>query len=473
MSTPTTRIHAFGDDALGDLDSVGVAEAISAGTISATEAVDAAIARAAIVEQRLNGIVTDDFDRARTRADAPASGVFAGVPTFVKDNTDVAGLPTRHGSAAVVAPKPAVTDDAFAAQFLGTGAVSLGKTSLPEFGFNASTEFAGADPTRNPWNTDYSCGASSGGSAAMVAAGVVPFAHANDGGGSIRIPAAACGLVGLKPTRGREAISDQAKSMPVNIISNGIVSRSVRDTAVFLDAIDRAEANPRLPRVGLVEGPSDRRLRIGLIVDSLASSPDDETRDAVHRIARELEKAGHEVVEVPLPVDEAFVRDFLHYWSLLAFSMHRFGGRLLHTQYDRRLNDPLTKGLARDMVRRAYRTPGSIRGLKKAERTYRDAFTQNRVDAVLSPVVGYTTPPLGHLSPASGYETLLPRLLDYAAYTPANNAAGGPAISLPLAQTSAGLPLGIHFSAPHGHERTLLELAFELEQSIGFARIQD
>ena len=471
MTSTTNRVHAFADDALGDLDAVGVAEAISAGRISAAEAVDAAIARVAVVEPQLNGIVTPDFERARSAATTPRGGVFGGVPTFVKDNTAVAGLPTRHGSAAVLDPAPAAADDPFTTQLLSTGAVSLGKTSLPEFGFNATTEFQDAAPTRNPWDTDYSCGASSGGSAALVAAGVVPFAHANDGGGSIRIPAAACGLVGLKFTRGREVPDAQAKGMPVNIVSNGIVSRSVRDSAAFLAAVDRHTPNRALSRVDLVEGPSDRRLRVGLILDSLRSAPDDETRQAVLDLAARLEKDGHEVVPVPLPVDEAFVDHFLHYWAMLGFSMHRFGGRLLHTPYDRSLNDDLTKGLARDFLRKPWRTPGAIRALKRSESIYQQSFRDNSVDVVLSPVVGYTTPLLGHLSPAAGYEVMLPRLLDYAAYTPANNAAGGPAMSLPLAQTSDGRPIGLHFSATHGDERTLLELAFELEQSVGFARI--
>ena len=471
MTSTTNRVHAFSDDALGDLDAVGVAEAISTGQISSAEAVDAAIARAGAVEPRLNGIVTPDFDRARETASRPSSGVFAGVPTFVKDNTAVAGLPTGHGSAALLDPPRALADDPFTTQLLSTGAINLGKTSLPEFGFNATTEFQEAEPTRNPWHTDYSCGASSGGSAALVAAGVVPFAHANDGGGSIRIPAAACGLVGLKFTRGREVPDAQAKSMPVNIVSNGIVSRSVRDSAAFLAAVDRHTPNRALNRVGLVEGPSDRRLRVGLILDSLRATTDDATRAAVLDVAARLEKDGHEVVEVPLPVDEAFVDHFLHYWALLGFSMHRFGGRLLHTQYDRARNDALTKGLARDFLRKPWRTPGAIRALKRSETVYQQAFRDAGVDVVLSPVVGYTTPLLGHLSPAAGYEVMLPRLLDYASFTPANNASGGPAISLPLAQTADGRPIGIHFSAIHGDERTLLELAFELEQSVGFARI--
>ncbi|MFT4189485.1 MAG: amidase [Aeromicrobium sp.] len=476
--TSTTRVHAFADDALGDLDAVGVADAISAGDLSPAEAVDTAISRIEAVNQRLNALVTAGFEQARERAAGPRAvdpslAAFDGVPTLVKDNVDLAGLPTRHGSAAVLDPRPAKTSEPVVRQLLASGAIALGKSSLPEFGFNASTEFAEAEPTRNPWHTDYSCGASSGGSAALVAAGAVPFAHANDGGGSIRIPAAACGLVGLKFTRGREVVSAAGRSMPVNILSNGVVTRSVRDQAAYLASVDRHRPNARLPRVGRVEGPSERRLRVGLILDSLTEPTDDTTRAAVLDVARQLEKDGHTVVEIGLPVDDSFADHFLHYWALLAFSMHQFGSRLLHTKYDGRKNDPLTLGLARELRRRPWRTPAAIKALKASEHVYRNTFVAEQVDVILSPTLGYVTPKLGHLSPANGFETLMPRLLNYAAFTPANNASGGPAISLPLAQTDDGRPVGVHFSATHGDERTLLELAFELEQSIGFARIQD
>ncbi len=467
------RVHAFGDDALGDLDSVGVAAAISDGTISAREAVEAAIARIEKVEPHVNGVVHASWETALRDADlhdsSGTAGVFAGVPTLIKDNTDVAGMPTQHGSQAWVAG-PAETDEPFTQQYRSTGSIVLGKSTLPEFGFSASTEFEGLAPTRNPWNTAYSSGASSGGAAALVAAGAVPFAHANDGGGSIRIPAAACGLVGLKMTRGRELIAKEARSLPVNIVSNGMVSRTVRDTAAFVAAIERYQPASRLPRVGHVEGPSDRRLRVGLILDSLVEPTDDETRAAVQGVADHLAANGHEVVEVPLPVGPEFAEHFAHYWSLLGFSLHRFGKRLMHPDFDRTRTDALTKGLARDFVRHAWRTPGAINGLKRSTAVYRQSFED--LDVVLSPVLAHTTPPLGHLSPEIGYDELFPRLMRYVSFTPANNAAGGPAISLPLAQTADGLPIGIHFSADHGDERTLLQLAYELESSLPFATIQ-
>ena len=470
MTTENARVHAFGDDALGDLDTVGVAAAIASGAISAREAAEAAIARAEQVNPELNAIQHPDFDRGLAAADRPAAGVFAGVPTFVKDNTDFAGLPSDQGSLAVKA-RPAAAHAPFTEQFLSAGFTVLGKTTMPEFGFNASTEYATLPPTRNPWHTGYSAGASSGGAAALVASGVVPIAHANDGGGSIRIPAAACGLVGLKPTRGRVVPAADSAKLPVDIISNGVVTRTVRDTAHFMAATQAYLPAEGLKPLGLVEGLSDRRLRIGLIVDSVTGTPtDDETRKAVLATSDLLGSLGHDVVEVELPVDRAFSEDFKHYWGLLAFSTQHFGRKVMSPDFDKTLTDPLTRFLARRFVRQAWRTPGAIRGLKRSELRYRAAFAD--VDVILSPTLGHTTPELGHLSPAVDFPMMFERLVQYAAFTPLNNAAGGPAISLPLGQTSMGLPIGVHFSADHGDEQTLLELAYELEAARPFAKIQ-
>jgi amidase len=466
----TTRVHAFADDALGDLDSVGVAAVIADGTISAREAADAAIARAAVVNPLLNAIEHPDFERGRSSAEHPSPGVFSGVPTFVKDNTDVQGLPSDQGSLAVRSG-PAPAHSPFTEQLLSTGLTVLGKSTMPEFGFNATTEYATLPPTRNPWNTGYSAGASSGGSAALVASGVVPIAHANDGGGSIRIPAAACGLVGLKPTRHRVVAAAEAATLPVDVISNGVVTRTVRDTAHFMAATQAYRPAPGLPLLGLVEGPSDRRLRIGLITDSVTGTPtDDDTRKAVLGTADLLVSLGHDVHPVDLPVDRRFMEDFKHYWGLLAFSTQHFGRRVMGPDFDKSLTDPLTRGLARRFVRQAWRTPMALRGLRASEQRYRDAFAD--VDLILSPTLGHVTPELGYLSPAVEFSVMFERLVQYVAFTPINNAAGGPAVSLPLGRSSSDLPIGVHFSAPHGDEQTLLEIAYELEAAQPFARIQ-
>ncbi len=467
------RVHAFSDDALGDLDAVGVAQAIAAGEISAREATEAAIARADRVDGTLNMLVARDFERALDETAAPGAGPFSGVPSVIKDNTDVAGLPTLHGSEAIE-PRPAPVDAPFTTQLRATGVVVIGKSTMPEFGFNASTEFEHLPPTRNPWNPEFSCGASSGGSAALVASGVVPIAHANDGGGSIRIPAAACGLVGLKPTRGRVADAAEAATMPVNIISNGVVTRTVRDTAHFMAGAESYQPASGMPAIGLVEGPSERRLRVGLILDSVTGTPtDDETRAAVRDTALLLEKLGHTVVEVPLPVTERFQQDFIHYWALLGFSTHHFGKRVISPGFDKSRTDPLTKFLARRFVRQAWRTPTAIRGLKRSEVVYRRSFGDHGLDIVVSPTLAHTTPRLGHLSPTVEFPEMFERLVRYAAFTPLHNASGAPAVSLPMGSSAEGLPIGVHVSALHGDERTLLEIAYELEAARPFARIED
>ncbi|HSW14141.1 MAG TPA: amidase, partial [Solimonas sp.] len=358
-------------------------------------------------------------------------------------------------------------------QYLAQGFTVLGKSRLPEFGFNASTEFIGGlPPTRNPWHTDYSSGASSGGAAALVAAGVVPIAHANDGGGSIRIPAACCGLVGLKPTRGRFIDGEQARSLPVNIVSEGVVTRSVRDTARFFAGMEQAWRNPKLPAIGQVEGPGRRRLRIGLVRDSInGHATDAATRQAVACTAALLESAGHHVEEMPLSVKPSFADDFSLYWGFLAFMSVNFGRQLFHPAFDASKLDKLSLGLAAMYRRQLHKTPLMLYRLRKSRDDYARQF--RRYDAVLSPVLAHTTPLLGHLSPEQDFESLFDRLLRYVAFTPLNNAAGSPAISLPMGATAEGLPIGVQLSAAHGAEKTLLELAFELEQAQPWRRIQD
>ncbi len=471
VMTSQRRIHAFADDALGDLDATGLADAIRDGTVSPREATDAAIARARRMQPLLNALAHEGFDDARDRADRPLPGYFGGVPSVVKDNVDVAGQPTQQGSAAFTAVA-ARRDGEFATQLRATGLLPLGKSRLPEFGFNASTEYAAAPPVRNPWDPDYSPGASSGGSAALVASGVVPIAHANDGGGSIRIPAAACGLVGLKPTRDRLATDRLMRQMPVRIIANGVVTRSVRDTAVFLREAEKHHRNLRLPPVGDVRGPARRRLRVGLIMDSLNGvSTDLETREAVLSVAKLLEASGHTVTEVATPADEQFAEDFSTYWAMLSWFLVTNGRRTLARDFDSAAVDNLTAGLKQQFQRRAHRLPGVVRRLRRSRLKTAELF--RTVDVVLTPTLSHTTPLLGHLSPEQDFEGHFAKLLEYVAFTPLQNATGDPAISLPLGQTSNGLPLGVHFTAAWGSERTLLGLAYELEAAQPFARIQD
>jgi len=463
------RVHAFGDDALGEHDAVALAELVRKGEVSPAELAEAAGRRAAAVEVALNPVAHAAYGGARLapgRAEAPLYGV----PSFLKDNVDLRGMPTGHGSAAFRA-RPARRTSGFAEQLLGTGLAVLGKTRLPEFGLNASTEFADADPVRNPWRTSHSAGASSGGSAALVAAGVVPIAHANDGGGSIRIPAAACGLVGLKPSRGRLIPNDQGRRLPIDLVTDGVLTRSVRDTAAFFAAAELRHRNPGLPRLGLVQGPGEERLRIGLVLDSPVAPSDAATRDAVERTAARLEGMGHRVEPVTLPFGADFQRDFTLYWGYIAFLIGATGKLVLDRGFQARRLDGLTTGL-RGVFRREWpRIPGALRRLRAVEASYAGLFAAH--DAILSPVLAHTTPPLGHLSPNVPFEELIQRLQHYVAFTPVNNISGGPGIALPVAATEDGLPLGVHLSAAHGRERVLLELAYALEAGQPWRRIQD
>ncbi|MEU0507456.1 amidase [Nocardia sp. NPDC005998] len=463
----TQRLHAFTDDVLADHDAVAIADLVRRGAVSAAEVAAAARARAARVDPTLRAVVIEKNGSVPGDTDAPLFGV----PTYVKDNTDVRGLPTNHGTAAFVA-RPCAKDGPYTKQLLSTGMTVLGKSRLPEFGLNASTEFAAAEPTRNPWHTDYSPGASSGGAAALVAAGVVPIAHGNDGGGSIRIPAACCGIVGLKPSRGRHIDGPQARSMPINLVSEGVLTRSVRDTATYFAAAERYWRNPKLPPVGLVEGPARRRLRIGVIADSVTGTETcPQTRAVLDDTIAVLEKMGHEVRPVPPPVGRRFVDDFTIYWGLLAFLVAVGGKFAIDPRFRAGGLDEFTRGLAGLYRKSMVRTPAILYRLSQVRRAYSEMSRDNEL--ILSPVLVHTTPRLGYLNPTVPFDELFERLISWVAFTPFNNVAGTPAISLPMGISTEGLPIGMQFSAAYGDERTLLEIAFALEAERPWRRIQD
>ncbi|MDD7813935.1 amidase [Mycobacterium sp. CSUR Q5927] len=455
------HVHAFGDDALGDSDTVGLVERIRSGDVSPAELVDAAIARTEAVNPQLNALAYQAFDRARAEATAPRGGYFAGVPTFVKDNVNVAGMPTMQGTDAWQ-PHPAAADGDFARLYLGTGLIALGKTQLSEFGFSAAAEHPRLGAVRNPWNTDYTAAASSSGSAAFVAAGVVPIAHANDGGGSIRIPAACNGLVGLKPSRGRLPLDKDLRAMPVRIVYNGVVTRSVRDTAAFYAEAERIWRNTKLPPIGDVRAPVAQRLKIAVITQSIQRETSAEMRELTLKTAALLEELGHRVEYLDRPpVPESFADDFLLYWAFLATALVRGGRRMFGPTFDRSRLDNLTLGLDRHASRRLHRLPLAIARLASLRRHTARLFRS--YDVVLTPTLAHETPKVGHLDPTADYQQIIDRLMDWVAFTPLQNASGDPAISLPLAESASGLPVGMMFSAHFGQDARLLELAYELE----------
>lgn len=467
-SNPTGRcFHTFSDDALGFHDATELAALVRRGERSPSELINASLGRARLAQPIIQGMATNIPESAEAlpgKAGGRTSAEpFSGIPALVKDNTDVTGFPTGHGTNAIRA-RAAERTSPFAQQMLAQGLICIGKSTLPEFGFSATTEPAHAAPTRNPWNTGFSCGASSGGSAALVAAGVVPIAHANDGGGSIRIPAACCGLVGLKPSRGRLIDNEAAKSLPINIVADGVVTRSARDTANFYAGAERYYPNRKLPAIGLVQGPSGRRMKIGVVVDSISGYPTDgATRLAVESTAATLSDLGHHLDPIPVPVPETFPADFALYWGMLAFGVRSNGKRLIGPGFDRKKVDGLTEGLDKHFRKQCYRLPQALWRLHRSHRDYAKAIAG--FDAVLTPVLGHTTPEIGHLSPTVSFEELFDRLSRYVSFTPLANATGAPAIALPAGLTTRNLPVGIQLMGQHGGDKTLLELAFALEQA--------
>jgi amidase len=464
------RLHAFTDDALGDLDAVGLTEALAGGQVSIPEVIEAAIARTQQVAPALNAVAAECFDRARAEAAHPRGGFFAGVPTFLKDNVDLAGLPTMQGTDAFD-PRPAKRDGDFARMFLATGLVPIGKTQLSEYGFSASAEHARLGAVCSPWSTDHTAGASSAGTAALVAAGAVPLAHGNDGGGSIRIPAAVNGLVGLKPTRGRLAQDRTLRQMPVRIVSDGVLTRSVRDSAAFLREAERVYRDLRLAPVGDVRHPGRARRSVAVVTHGIEVSSTPEVDQLTRETAELLESLGHRVEWIEQPLPTSFKDDFLLYWSSLA-SVITATGRIEHGRsWDPTRLDPFTRGLDHHCRRHLRHLPGATTRLRRSSRLSEELH--GRYDVVLTPTLARETPELGWLDPAQGFDTVMGRLLEWVAFTPLQNATGATAISLPLAITAAGLPQGMMLAAGHGGEAMLLELAYELEEARPWPLLRD
>jgi amidase len=342
------------------------------------------------------------------------------------------------------------------------GFTVLGTSTMPEFGLTATTEPHLGGPTRNPWNPAHSTGGSSGGAAALVAAGVIPIAHGNDGGGSIRIPAACTGLVGLKPSRGRLVTRQGLEHLPVAISTQGVLTRSVRDTAMFYAEMEKVHS--AMPPIGHVTRPHARRLRIAVVTDAMAGmTVDPEVRDTVDRAAMACAHLGHTVDAIDYPATEQFGRDFLRYWALLAFAIERGGAQLYGAGFDRSRLEPFTLGLSGYARSLLLTMPATIARLRRFEHHYERLLAP--YDVLLSPVVSQPAPLIGYLAPDVEFRTQVLRLLRYVPFTSLQNVSGTPAISLPLGRSRDGLPIGVQAAAGFGQEAVLLSLALELEQA--------
>lgn len=467
------KIHAFADDALGTLDAVGLAAAIANKEVSVQEVTEAAILRTEKVNGALNAIVLKTYEDARNQRHVNHKGLLYGVPTFIKDNENIKGYPTQKGTGVFVA-KIEKKSSKFVHQFMSTGVNCLGKSTLPEFGFICSTENEKWGITRNPWHTDYTTGGSSSGSGALVASGAVPIAVANDGAGSTRIPASCCGLVGLKPTRGRLVNMNGTDTLPVNIAYAGVLTRSVRDTAAFYAAAEQHFYNSKLPKLGHIQMPLKKRLKVAFFEnhpEGQSGHMDADTFRVQLETAKLLESLGHsvEMIKVPLDIDQ-LTKHYLNYYGFLSFMTNKFGLLVHGSSVDQSQIEPFTRGLMENFQKNMLMLPKSLRTLKKSAIETEQKMEKD-YDLIMTSVSTITTPRIGYFSPSLNYEEISKRASDFATYLPLFNISGSPAISLPLGESAEGMPIGVQFVAPYGKDQLLLELSLELEAAQPFRTI--
>lgn len=447
---------------LHDLTALQQGELVRKGEVSASELVEHYLERADRLDS-VGAFVTLTPDRARAAAAAlpDADSPLRGVPTAIKDLNLTAGVRTTFGSPAFADYVPDVSD-AVTLAIEGAGLVSIGKTSTPEFGSPCYTEPEGAPPAVTPWDRRRMAGGSSGGAAAAVAAGLVPVAQGSDGGGSIRIPASCCGLVGLKPTRGRIS-GFPMYGDPVGLATAGSIARTVRDAAALLDVMaGRRVGDPSWapPPSSSFLSSCDRdpgRLRIARFIEPvIADTPvDEECVRAFAAASRLLEDLGHEVVDVPVPLPPEAVPVFETCWSVLT--------ALSVVPPER---EPLLRPLTRWLVDRGRAVTGPELGLAigAMRRFAADALAVLApYDAVLTPTVAVPPLPVGAIrdddDPAADFEAQKA----FTPWTSAWNVTGMPAVSLPLHWTPDGLPVGVMLAARPAEEELLLALSAQVE----------
>ena len=463
------------DQDLTWLDATGLARLVRDGEVSPLELVDQAITRIEKLNPTLNAVVFELFDRARAEAagDLP-DGPFRGVPFLLKDLlAELAGTPYAEGTA-LAGAHVSVADQELTRRYVRAGFVVCGKTNAPEFGILPTTEPVRFGPSRNPYDPTRTTGGSSGGSAAAVASGMVPVAHGNDGGGSIRIPASCCGLFGLKPSRARNSLAPSLGDMYGGLVCEHVLTRSVRDSAAVLDATAGLVAGDPYwapPPRGASFLEATRRdpaaLRIGLVTASpTGSAVDPVCVEAVEHAARLCASLGHAVDPVSLPMDaDAFLGQFIDVWAAgNAWTLAGWERRVGRAATPEDL-EPLTWALC-EMGRSidAARFLASVEGLQRQARAAAGLF--ETVDVVLTPTLGEVPVPLGTFDAPEDEPMLgLLRAASFTPFTPLFNATGQPAASIPLWTSKDGLPVGVQAVARLGDEETILALAAQLERA--------
>ena len=467
-------------DDLGRMDAVAQAALVRDGRATPVELVQAAIDRIEALDPQVNAVIHQRFERALEEAggDLP-DGPFRGVPFLLKDLWPTsAGDPFHMGikafrDAGYVHPE----DSNLTTRYREAGFVILGRTNTPELGLVATTEPLAYGPSRNPWSLDHGTGGSSGGAAAAVASGMVPVANASDGGGSIRIPAALCGLVGLKPSRGRGSMGPLRDEWGVSV--QHVVSHTVRDTAAVLDV-----AWPPFPGDGVIAPPPTRpyedevgvdpgRLRIGFTEGSSRAEVHSECATAVRDAAALLERLGHDVVEAhPEVLDrydehaDAFMMSWATGTEASLRSLEPMLGRALTAQDV----EPGTWALVE--MGRNYSGPdlAAAQGQLQGMRREMASWWAGGFDLLLTPTTAQPPPPIGELVPTED-EPLraLMGSIPYAVFTSPFNTTGQPGVSLPTHTTADGLPVGVQLVAAYGREDLLIQVAAQAEAELDWA----
>jgi amidase len=455
--TRVPAVHALTQ--LARLDAIAQAELCARGDVSRAELWADCMERIALLNPLLRAVVT----QASAAGAASLAGPLAGVPFLMKDSSPWPGLRWTLG-ARLFGRRVTLQQTDFGRRLEEAGLVCAGKAALSEFGLLASTETLLEGATLNPWNLAVSPLGSSGGSAVAVAAGLVPVAHANDGGGSIRAPASACGLFGFKPSRGRTVVANRSGSEFANMTSDHCLSRSVRDSALFLSLTeDRSLPTP----VGFVREPSNRRLRIGAWTTTLVGeAPEPGVLRAHDEACRLLSALGHSVEPIAAPRYEIPALTEAYY-LIAGAAVANVVETIDHTRSEPVQSaelEPFTWSLV-DAVGgdKGEAVPESLAVFARAVSTYNDLTRP--VDVILTPTVAVESVPIGYLSPILPRATLLQRAGRVLGYTPLHNIAGCPAMSVPLHWSEAGLPIGAHFAAAPGQDALLLALAYELERA--------
>lgn len=453
-------------------DGLGLAELVRRKQVSAAEVMAAAKAQIDATNSAINAVITlfPTPVEASREVDAP----FLGVPFLLKDiGAALAGTRTSGASRYLMQAPPSTIDDTLTTRFKRAGLRILGKTNLPELGFNVTTEPAVFGPTRNPWRPACSAGGSSGGSAAAVAAGMVPLAHATDGAGSIRIPAACCGLVGLKPSRGAVPQGPAHGDIYGGLVSEGVVSRTMRDTAAALDAIYGLDAGAPYAApahassfLGILSTDSPR-LRIGVNHQCLPDvTLSTDALSALETAAGVLEEQGHHVMPVALPVTledlriprAVYLTQVCAQAATDAAELERLIGR---APKDGEM-EPINHAAAE---RGRSMTAADYLGAVRAGQSYARRFAAiwREIDVLLSPALAGPPPKLGAFpTDHTDVEAHVARMLRFSPFTATFNLTGDPALAVPVAMSPQGLPLAVQLAAPLGGDGLLLQLGDQL-----------